>query len=504
VQKVSLKKTVTKAHRGNDVFIDTGVSGLNSVLCGGLLPERLHIVEGDPGVGKTTLAMQFLMAGAQRGESCLLVSLAETERELRAFAEAHGWSLDGIKVLEVIPSEESLTPDARYTMYHPSEVELGETTRAVLAEAQRLKPKRLVFDSLSGVRLLAESGARYRRQILALKQHFANNGATILFVDDQKGTEDMHLQTIANSVISLEGYTGEYGGLRRRLHIRKVRGCAFREGFHDYVIRKGGLKVFPRLVASEHFTEFPPGLVSSGLKAIDNLLGGGLTRGTSTLLLGPAGAGKSAIATQYVVAAAERGERSAMFVFDESIATLVERSAGLQMDLKPHIESGVVTVRQVDPAELSPGEFGHIVREAVESGTSLVVIDSLTGYLNAMPSERFLTLHLHELLSYLGQQGATTLMIATQHGVIGPNQQPAVDTSYLADNVLLLRYFEAFGEVRQVISAIKKRTGKHERTIRELHFDNGLTVGPPVTEFNGVLTGVPVFVGHRNVELTVD
>jgi circadian clock protein KaiC len=477
-------------------LLDTGVDGLNAVLCGGLVAERLHIVEGDSGAGKTTLAMQFLIAGAARGESCLFVSLAETERELRFFAQAHGWDLNGIKILEIIPSESSLTPDARYTMYHPSEVELGETTRAVLSEAQRLRPKRLVFDSLSGLRVLAESAVRYRRQILALKQHFANQGCTTLFVDDRPGVDpEMHLQTIASSVISLEGYTAEYGTLRRRVHVRKVRGCAYREGFHDYVIRKGGVRVFPRLVASEHFTGFPPGLVSSGIEAVDTLLGGGLTRGTSTLIMGPAGAGKSAIATQYVEAAAARGERSAMFVFDESIATLLERSAGLGMDIKALMDAGVVTIRQVDPAELGPGEFSYAVREAVESGVSLVVIDSLTGYMNAMPSERFLTLHLHELLMYLSQQGVTTLMIATQHGIIGPTQRPVVDTSYLADTVVLLRYFETFGEVRQVISVIKKRTGKHERTIRELRFDKGLVVGRPLVEFRGVLSGSPEFVG---------
>lgn len=481
---------------GSPQLLDTGIDGLNSVLCGGLIAERLHIVEGNPGAGKTTLAMQFLLAGAALGERGLFVSLAETERELRSFSAAHDWDLNGIEILEIIPSEASLTPDARYTMYHPSEVELGETTRAVLSEAQRLKPKRLVFDSLSGLRVLAESPVRYRRQILALKQHFSNQGCTILFVDDRPGQNgDMDLQTIANSVISLEAYTAEYGTLRRRVQVRKVRGCAFREGFHDYVIRKGGLKVFPRLVASEHFTEFAPGLVSSGLESVDSLLGGGLTRGTSALIMGPAGAGKSAIATQYVVAAAARGERSAMFVFDESIATLVERSAGLGMDVKEHIDAGTVSVRQINPAELSPGEFSHAVRKAAEGGASLVVIDSLTGYMNAMPSERFLSLHLHELLSYLAQQGITTLMIATQHGIIGVNQQPAVDTSYLADTVVLLRYFESFGLVRQVISVIKKRTGKHEHTIRELRFDKGLVVGPPIVDFHGVLAGAPEFVG---------
>jgi circadian clock protein KaiC len=480
------------------VALDTGVDGLNEVLCGGLPPQRLCVVEGDPGAGKTTLALQFVLAGVRRGEACLFVTLSETEVELRAAAASHGWSLDGVDILELIPSEASLTPDARYTMYHPSEVELGETTKAVLSETQRIKPKRLVFDSVAALRVLAESPVRYRRQILALKQHFVQSGCTILFVDDRSSQKpDFHLHSVAHGVITLEATSVEFGTLRRRLQVRKMRGCAFREGFHDFVIRKGGLAVFPRLIAAEQSGTFESGSISSGLASLDELLGGGLTRGTSTLLLGPTGTGKSAIVTQYAVTAAARGERSAMFLFDETVATLIERSLGLGLDVKPLMEAGTVSVRQVDPAQLSPGEFSHLVRAAVEDGNaSLVVIDSLTGYMNAMPSERFVSLHLHDLLSYLGQRGVTTLVVAAQHGIFGSDNQNAVDASYLADTVLLLRYFEALGELRQAISVVKKRTGKHERTIRELRFDKGLHVGPPLLDFHGVLTGTPELLGR--------
>ncbi|MEW5918311.1 MAG: ATPase domain-containing protein, partial [Gemmatimonadota bacterium] len=351
---------------GGLTSISSGVEGLDSILCGGFPQHRLHVVEGDPGAGKTTLAIQFLMSGARQGESCLFVTLSESEAELRSFAATHGWNLEGVEILEIIPSESSLTPDSRYTMYHPSEIELGETTRAVLAEARRLKPKRLVFDSLTGLRVLADSPIRYRRQILALKQHFGNNGCTVLLVDDRAGEEvDLHLHSVASGVIALEGETAEYGTLRRRLHVKKMRGCSFREGYHDFVIRRGGLRVYPRLVASEHRRSFTSENVSSGLEPLDQLLGGGLARGSSALLVGPAGTGKSAMATTYAVTAAARGERCAMFIFDESLATLLERSRGLGLDVESHVERGALSVRQIDPAEMSPGEFSHAVRHAV-------------------------------------------------------------------------------------------------------------------------------------------
>ena len=472
--------------------IQTGIEGLDEVLYGGVTPNRLSLIEGSPGSGKTTLALQFLLEAVRRGEACLFVTLSESEEELRASAASHGWTLDGIKILELIASEESLKPDARYSMYHPSEVELGQTTRMVLAAADRIKPARLVFDSLSEFRLLAEQPLRYRRQVLALKQYFAHRQCTVLFIDDLTSEEgDMRLHSLAHTVVSLEQHTPEYGAMRRRLRVRKLRGRAFREGYHDFIIRRGGLEVFPRLVAAEHRASYAHQSVQSGLEPLDALLGGGLAKGTSTLILGPAGTGKSSLATQFAWAAARRGERAVLFLFDESMAAFRERSAGLGMDIGSMIDAGRLSVQQVDPAELSPGEFAHALRRTVEHDqTSIVVLDSLNGYLNAMPSERFLMLHMHELLGFLGQRGVTTLIPMTQHGIVGDLQVP-MDASYLADTVVLLRYFEAFGEIRQAISVMKKRTGKHERTVRELHIDNGILVGETLQDFQGILTGVP-------------
>ncbi|HEV8362094.1 MAG TPA: ATPase domain-containing protein [Gemmatimonadaceae bacterium] len=481
-------------------IVRTGIAGFDDVLCGGLLPYRVYLIEGDPGAGKTTLALQFLLEGVRQGESSMFVTLSESKEELHAAAASHGWSLDGIHILEIIASEESLTPDARYTMFHPSEVELAETTKTVLAEARRIKPDRLVFDSLSELRLLAEHPLRYRRQILALKQHFSRHKSTVMFIDDWTNAHsDTHLHSIAHGVVSLGTVPAEYGALRRRLQVRKLRGCSYREGSHDFVIRKGGLQVFPRLVAAEHRTSYARASVPSGIEQLDRLLGGGLAKGTSTLVMGPSGCGKSSLATQYVVAGAERGEKSAFFLFDESIATLLDRSASLGVNIQPLVDANMVTLRQVDPAEMSPGEFSHHVRQAVEvDGASMIVIDSLTGYLNAMPSDRMLTLHLHELLTYLGQRGVTTLVILTQHGFLGDTE--GIDASYLADTVLLLRYFEALGEIRQAISVVKKRTGQHERTIRELKFQDGITVGEPIVTFHGILTGTPELVGSNAAE----
>jgi len=475
-----------------------GVEGLDQILYGGLTPGSLYLLEGTPGSGKTTLSLQFLLEGARRGESCLMLTLSESEREMRASAASHGWSLKGIELVEVVASEESLKPDARYTMFHPSEVELGETLKAVLESAERTKPTRLVFDSLSELRLLAQNPLRYRRQILSLKQFFERQRCTVLLVDDKTSEEgDTHLHSLVHGVISLERQSPEYGSMRRRLEVSKMRGCDFRTGFHDYVIRKGGLEVFPRLIAAEHVASYSRESVKSGLASLDSLLGGGLARGTSTLVLGPAGSGKSTVATQYAVAAAGRGDHTSLFLFDESIATLFERSAALGLGIESAVKEGRITARQVDPAELSAGEFAHAVRRTVEvEHSKVVVIDSLNGYLNAMPSEKHLTLHLHELLSFLAHQGVTTMLIMAQHGLLGGSVQVPVDASYLADTVILMRYFEAVGEVRQAISVIKKRTGRHERTIRELRFvsGEGIRVGEPVKEFQGVLTGAPFMV----------
>ena len=482
--------------RETPAILSTGVAGLDAVLQGGLPPGRMYLLEGDPGSGKTTLGLQFLMDAAQRGEPALFVTLSESEQDLQDTARSHGWNLDGIGFVELIPSEESLTTDVSYRMYHPSEVELGQTIKTVLAEADRVQPTRVVIDSVSELRLLAASPLRYRRQILALKRYFARQGSAVLFTDDQMGAEqDVHLHSLVQGVITLERVIPEYGTMRRRLQVGKLRGRAFREGYHDFVIRRGGVVVFPRLVAAEHRGAHVRDTLRSGLDSLDSLLGGGLARGTSTLVMGAAGTGKSSLATLFARAAAERGERPTMFAFDESIATLLERSAGLGMKLDGLLEEGRMTVRQVDPAELSPGEFAHSVREAAEAGSRLIVIDSLNGYLNAMPSEQFLTLHLHELLAYLGQRGVTTLILMTQHGIVARDSTAPVDASYLADTVMLLRYFEAAGEIRQAISVIKKRTGRHERTIRELRFDHGISVGEPLRNFQGVLTGTPQLIG---------
>lgn len=478
-------------------LVETGIAGLDDILHGGLTPRCLYLIDGNPGSGKTTLGLQFLLAGRTIGEGGLYVTLSETPEELRGAAAGHGWSLDGIELFELLPGDESLKPDARYTMFHPSEVELTETTRALLQRAEKLCPARLVFDSLSELRLLAQNPLRFRRQILALKQFFVRRQCTVLLLDDKSDEGiDMHLQSIAHGVISLERFAPEYGPLRRRLQVPKLRGRQFREGYHDFRIRQGGLEVFPRLVAAEHHTGYVRESVGSGIAALDTMLGGGLARGSSTLLLGAAGTGKSSLATQYACAAALRGERAAMFLFDEAVATFMERSAGLGMDLNPLIEDGRLSLREVNPAELSPGELSHLVRQAVDRDKiRLVVIDNLNGYLNAMPNEKLLTLHLHEMLAYLGHQGVTTILIMAQHGLLSGNADAPVDTSYLADAVILLRFFEARGEVRQAISVIKKRTGAHERSIRELHFDKkGLSVGEPLRNFQGVLTGSPTLV----------
>ena len=462
-------------------LLPTGIGGLDEILGGGLTPHHLYLIEGDPGSGKTTLSLQFLIEGVRQGERCMFVTLSETKDELYASAGSHGWTLEGIDVLEIIASEEALKPDAQYTMYHPSEVELGETTKAVLAEADRIQPARLVVDSLSEFRLLAENALRYRRQILALKQHFIRQRCTGLFVDDRTGdAQDKHLHSLAHGVICIERHTGEYGNIRRRLQISKIRGQEFREGYHDFAIRRGGVEIYPRLVAAEHRAIHAGPAVKSGLDALDALLGGGLAPGTSTLILGAAGTGKSSLAAKFAQAAVERGEHAAIFVFDESVATFIARTSGLGIDIQTYLNEERIILRQVDPSELAPGEFAHTLRETVEENRStLVVIDSLNGYLNAMPSDRFLALHLHELLSFLGHRGVTTLLTMTQQGIVGNTDVP-LDISYVADTVILLRYFEAMGEVRQAISVIKKRTGPHERTIRELRIRNGLQIGMPL------------------------
>ena len=434
------------------------------------------------------------MEGARRGETVLYVTLSETEGELRDVSASHGWDLAGIEIRELVPSESSLRPDDQYTMFHPSEVELGETTRAILEDVERLRPQRVVFDSLSELRLLAGNPLRYRRQILALKQFFVGRNCTVLLLDDlTSANHDLQVQSIAHGVIRLEQIYPEFGSERRRLIVLKYRGVSFRGGYHDFVIRKGGVEVFPRLVARNLRPDARLERLASGVPEIDTLMGGGIERGTSTLIVGAAGTGKSSLAAQFVAAAAARGEKAAMFIFDEGMHTMFSRTEGLGIDVRSHLREGRVSVQQVDPAELSPGEFAHAIMSAVEGGVSIVVIDSLNGYLNAMPGEKFLIIQLHELLTYLGQANVATIIIAAHHGLVGGAMQSPVDASYLADAVVLMRYFEARGEVRQAISVVKKRGGAHERTIREFRLtDQGIVVGPPLREFRGVLTGVPV------------
>jgi len=474
--------------------IKTGVPGIDDILNGGLIGDRLYLVEGDPGAGKTTLALQFLLEGVKAGEKCLYVALSESKSELVAGAESHGWSLDGIEILELTATEKHLLVDTQVTMYSPSEIELSETTKTVLEVFARLQPKRVVFDSLSELRLLAQSSLRYRRQILALKQFFIGKSCTVLLLDD--GTAegpDLQLQSIAHGVITLEQLSPIYGAERRRLRVLKLRGSSYRGGYHDFIINEEGLVAFPRLVSAEHNVPFDRRPIASGVVGLDALLGGGPDRGTSTLLMGPAGSGKSTVALQYAVAAANRGDHAVIFAFDESIATLEARTAGLGIAFKSGLAAGKVRLQQIDPAELSPGQFVHRVRESVErDGARVVVIDSLNGYINAMPEEQYLTAQMHELLAYLGAMGATTIMVVAQHGLVGTAVHSPVDTSYLADSVVLFRYFEDNGHIKKAISVIKKRSGRHEDSIRELRFGpDGISVSEPLTNYRGVLTGVP-------------
>jgi circadian clock protein KaiC len=484
--------------------ISVGIPSLDEVLGGGLTPHRFYMLQGVPGSGKTTLALQFLMEGAKAGESVLYVTLSETEEEIRAIAESHGWTLQGVQVLEVVPSEHSLSPEEQYTVFQPDEVELSETTKAILTEVEKAKPSRVVFDSLSELRLLAGSPLRYRRQMLGLKQYFAGRRCTVLVLDDFSGSEDdPQLQSIAHGIVELVQDAPLYGSERRRVRVVKYRGVQFVGGYHDFRIERGGLRVFPRLVAATHRIEAPAGALSSGVKALDDLLGGGIERGTSTLLTGAPGTGKSTIAVQYAVAAAQRGERAAVYLFDESVATLRKRLAGLRIDTAPLLASGRLTLQQVDPAELSSGEFAHVAsRVASEEHASVIVIDSLNGYMNAMPNDRMLQVQLHELLTYLGQCGTATILVSVHRGLIGTQIDPPVDASYLADAVVLLRYFESLGRVRGAISVLKKRSGQHERTIREFEIARGgVRVGPALEQFQGVLTGVPTYLGDELPEM---
>jgi circadian clock protein KaiC len=476
----------------------TGVAGLDLVLGGGLARNRLHLLEGSPGTGKTTIALQFLMAGLDESEVGIYVSLAETEEELREGAKSHGWHLDPqIEVFELIPPESVLDTEQHQSLLYSSDLELGETVKRIFAAIERLKPKRVVIDSLSEIRLLAQSSLRYRRQVLALKHYFAQHQSTVLMLDDlTTESTDRAVHSIAHSVIHLDQLAPIYGGERRRLRVVKCRGQAFRNGYHDFTILSGGVQVFPRLVAAEQRRHFSGELVKSGINELDQLVGGGLAAGSSTLIIGPAGTGKSLLVLQYLAHAVRRGERAALFVFDEELGLLFARAKALGIDLAEMREKKQLFVEQMDAAELSPGEFLHRTRAAVErENITAIAIDSLNGYHAAMPEEQYLTLHLHELLQYLNRRGATTFLTIAQHGMVGEMRQ-TVDVTYLADTVIMLRFFEAFGRVRRAISVIKKRTGAHEDTIREFRIGQyGLTVGQPLEEFQGVLRGVPEYLG---------
>ncbi len=484
----------------------TGVKGVDEILGGGFPERRLYLLQGDPGTGKTTLALQFLLAGVAAGEPADYVTLSETAEELRGVARSHGWSLDGIELFDLDTGGDRVAPEAQQTVFQPAEVELQDLVRRLLAVVDRVRPVRLVLDSLSELRLVARDPLRYRRQLLAMKQAFVERHTTVLLLDDRTGYvlgphtpggDDMQLQSLAHGVVLLEQFWPVFGDARRRIRVLKMRGVRYRGGAHDLTIETGGVVVYPRLVAAEHRTDLEGEQASTGIPALDTLLGGGIHRGSSTLVTGPAGAGKTTLLAQFAAASVARGERAALFVFDEVLGTFVARARGLGIDLDAHLRSGALEVRQIDPGELAPGQFIHAVVEAVQRGARLVGIDSLNGYLNAALDERALQIQLHELFSYLAQRGVLTFTTVAQHGLFSEEARGPVDVSYLADNVLLLRYFEAGGRVRKALSVMKQRRGAHETTIREIGLGaDGVHIGEPLAGFHGVLTGVPTYAGE--------
>ena len=502
MKRTSIRKSATTV---SPCFTDercpSGVEGLDDILAGGLPRECFYLVQGDPGSGKTTLALQFLLEGVRRGEKVFYITLSETKQELLKVARSHGWSLDKIPVLDLSAVENLLRPEAQTTVFHPSEVELAKVSQLLLDEVRKAQPARVAFDSLSEFRLMAETALRYRRQLLTLKQQFAKFKSTVLLLDDKMsrtGVIDPHVLSLTHGVIEMEQLSPDYGTSRRRLRVSKLRAVKFREGYHDYIIATGGLRVFPRMIASEHRIDFQHGPVSSGIKELDALCGGGLDRGTTTLMLGPAGTGKSTLALQYAVQMADQNERCMIFTFDETRSVMLSRAKALGFKLEKAIKAGTIAVQQVDPAELSPGEFAVRILRGVEAGCKLVAIDSLNGYLNAMPGEKYLNNQLHELCTCLNQQGVVTILVLAQHGLAAAAEAP-VDLSYLSDTVVNLRYFEAYGAVKQAITVVKKRSGGHEKSIREFKLisGKGIIIGEPLKQFQGVLTGVPVFRGSE-------
>lgn len=491
-----MKKAISA--QGN--LISSGNTHLDSILQGGLERNRVYLLQGSPGAGKTTLALQFLLEGVKKGEKTLYLTLSESREELSSVAKSHGWTLEGITILELLTLEDELKTENQYTMFQPSEVELGTTTGTILKEVERVKPDRVVLDSLSELKLLAQNPLRFRRQILALKHFFSSRSCTVLFLDDKTTTDghNFQLESIAHGVFDLEQVTQEYGSDKRRLRIKKFRGRKYHGGFHDFTINKGGIYIFPRIIPANHAKTQGKKQIHSGIPQIDTLVGGGIEEGTSVLLLGPAGIGKSTLSLQYAVHAAENGDYAVIFTFDESVNTIIHRARGLGLDLSRYVNKGLIHLQPIDPTEMSPGEFAHRVREVVggengQAAAKVVVIDSLNGYLNAMPEERFLISQMHELLTYLGHHQVVTFLVVAQHGLLGHSMQTPLDTSYLADSVILFRYFEMDGEVRQAISVVKKRSGYHEKTIREFKLNNqGIVVGEPLSQFHAILSGTPV------------
>ncbi len=481
----------------------TGVPGLDIVLGGGLPLNRLYLLQGKPGTGKTTLALQYLQEGVRRGESALYVTFSETKAELEIVAASHGWDLSKIAILDLSVISEAVVAQSQNTLFHSSEVELGHTIRLLEEEVKRSKPVRIVIDSMSELRLLSDSSFRYRRQILMMKEFFQSVDSTVVLLDDLT-TEagDLHVQSIVHGVLLLEKFRAGYGVERREFHISKLRGVGFKGGTHDYTIQKGGIEIYPRLVAVDHIhTEYLPELISSSNPRIDSLLGGGLNRGTSNLLMGPAGTGKSTFAVRFATAAAATGKKVSIYNFEEGLVTLLARAAAMNMDMRPYIKSGLINIRKIDPAELTPGQFAALVRGEAAEKVDLVIIDSLNGYMHAMPEAQFLILQLHELLAYLGGQGITTLLILAQAGIMGSMQTP-LDLTYLADTVIVTRFFEAFGMVKKAISVVKKRSGTHEETLREyILTSSGVELGPVLNQFSGILTGVTQFIGKEETIL---